>query len=164
MTTAPVSLRLPQSNFALPIAVGGAVAGTFDLLAAFATYGLRSPYAIAGGLLGRSAIQGGAGTYILGVFLHYFIAFSAAAIYCLASRSLPFLVEHFFVCGLFFGIAIYLVMNLIVLPLCALHVTGPYQYRALVQGIFVHMLIIGLPISLALRQFSSSPPSAIPAR
>jgi len=154
MTTAPTTLRLQQSNLGLPILVGGAVAGTFDLIAAFVTFGPGVPRAIAGGLLGRSAFQGGPGTYILGILLHYFIAFLAATIYCLASRRLPFLIEHFFVCGLFYGIAIYLVMNLIVLPLSALHFMGPYQYRGLLQGILIHMFIIGLPISLALRRMS----------
>lgn len=154
MTTTPIALRIQQSNLALPILVGGAVAGTFDLIAAFISFGPGSPRAIAGGLLGRSAFQGGAGTYILGVFLHYFIAFGAAAIYCLASRRLDFLYHHFFVCGLFFGIAIFLVMNLVVLPLCALHFMGPYQYRGLVQGILIHMFFIGLPISFALRRLS----------
>jgi len=154
MTTAPTTLRLQQSNLGLPILVGGAVAGTSDLIAAFVTFGPGVPRAIAGGLFGRSAFQGGPGTYILGIVLHYFIAFAAAAIYCLASRRLPFLIEHFFVCGLFYGIAIYLVMNLIVLPLSALHFMGPYQYRGLLQGILIHMFIIGLPISLALRRMS----------
>jgi hypothetical protein len=154
MTTAPVSFRLSQSNLTLPILVGGAAAGTFDLTAAFLTYGPRVPRAIAGGLLGPQALHGGIGTYILGIFLHYFIAFSAATIYCLASRKLDFLYDHFFVCGLFYGIAVYLVMKLIVLPLCAYHAMGPYQYRDLVQGLLVHMLIIGLPISFALRRLS----------
>lgn len=34
---------------------------------------------------------GWSGAWVLGVFLHYFIAFSAAVIYCLASRRLGFL-------------------------------------------------------------------------
>jgi hypothetical protein len=154
MTTASITLWFQRTNLALPILIGGAVAGTLDLLCAFITFGPRCPLAIAGGLLGRQAFQGGTGTYILGVFLHYFIAFSAAAIYCLASAKLDFLIEHFFVCGLFFGIAIYLVMNLVVLPLCALHVMGPYQYRGLLQGLLVHMFLIGLPISFSLRRLS----------
>jgi hypothetical protein len=154
MTTTPITLRIQRSNLALPILVGGAVAGTFDLIAAFIAYGPGSPRAIAGGLLGRAAYQGGTATYILGIVLHYFIAFGAAAIYCLASRKLEFLYDHFFVCGLFYGIAVYLVMNFIVLPLCALHFMGPYQYRGLLQGILIHMFIIGLPISLALRKLS----------
>jgi hypothetical protein len=136
-----------------PILIGGALAGTFDLTCAFITLGMRNPLLIAGGLLGSQARHGGAGTWILGVLLHYSIAFGAAAIYCLSSRRLPFLKTNWLVCGLFYGIAIYLVMNLVVLPLCAYHYTGPYQYRNMLQGILIHMTIIGLPISLSLRKF-----------
>jgi uncharacterized membrane protein YagU involved in acid resistance len=118
---------------------------------------------IAGGLIGRqAATHGGIGTSLLGVFLHYLIAFSAAAIYCLSSRKLEFLKDHWLVSGLFYGIAIYLVMNLIVLPLCAYHFTGPYQYRGMVEGILVHMTIIGLPISFSLHKLA--PVSQLPRK
>ncbi len=152
MSSASISAPVLRRNLLRPILVGGALAGTFDLTAAFITFGLGNPRLIAGGLLGKQALQGGAGTWILGVVLHYFIAFSAAAIYCLSSRRLSFLKDHWLVCGLFYGIAVFLVMNLIVLPLSAYHFMGPYQYRGLLQGILVHMLIIGLPISLSLRK------------
>ena len=154
MTTASISTHIQRTSLALPIVVGGAVAGLFDMTSAYMTFGPKMPLGIASGLLGRGAYQGGAGTYILGLFIHYFIAFSAAAVYCLASRKLDFLREHFFVCGLFYGISLYLVMNLIVLPLCAFHFMGPYQYRGLMQGILVHMFLIGLPISTSLRVLS----------
>ena len=154
MTTATFSMTMGKPKLLRAILAGGAIAGTLDITAAFITFGMNSPKAIAGGLIGRQAFQGGAAVWILGLFLHFFIAFSAAAIYCLASRKLEFLREHFVVCGMFYGIAIYLVMNLVVLPLCALHATGPYQLRALLQGLIVHMLLIGLPISYSLRKLS----------
>ncbi|MGB6689922.1 MAG: hypothetical protein WBE76_18960 [Terracidiphilus sp.] len=140
---------------ALPaILVGGLVAGGLDLMSAFYTYGIGVPRAIAGGLLGPSAFKGGAGVYALGVFLQFFIATSAATVYYLASRKLEFLKPHFLVCGLFFGIAIYLVMNLIVLPLCALHANRPIAIPGMIQGLLVHMTIIGLPIAYSVRRFS----------
>ena len=154
MTTAAFSMTMGTPKLLRAIVAGGVIAGTLDIIAAFITFGMNSPKAIAGGLIGRQAFQGGATVWILGLFLHFFIAFSAAAIYCLASRKLKFLKEHFLVCGMFYGIAIYLVMNLVVLPLCALHATGPYQLRALLQGLIVHMLLIGLPISYSLRKLS----------
>jgi hypothetical protein len=46
------------------------------------------------------------------------------------------------------------VMNLVVLALCAFHYTGPYKLHGLLQGILVHMLLIGLPISFSLRRLS----------
>jgi hypothetical protein len=152
MSSASISAPALRRNLLRPILVGGALAGTFDLTAAFITFGLGNPRIIAGGLLGKQAWTGGAATWILGVVLHYFIAFSAAAIYCLSSRRLGFLKDHWLVCGLFYGIAVFLVMNLVVLPLSAYHFMGPYQYRGLLQGVLVHMLIIGLPISLSLRK------------
>jgi hypothetical protein len=57
--------------------------------------------------------------------LHYFIATSVAAIYYGASRTLRFLIEHPLVCGLFYGMAVESVMNLIVLPLFVLHARRP---------------------------------------
>jgi hypothetical protein len=138
----------------LAILAGGLIAGSLDLTSAFITFGWGVPRAIAGGLLGRQAFQGGAGVWVLGVFLHYFIAFSAAAIYCVLSLKLDLLKDHFVVCGMFYGIAVFLVMNLIVLPISGLHAAGPYQLHGLIQGIAVHMLIIGLPISFSLWKFS----------
>jgi hypothetical protein len=137
----------------LAIGVGGLVAGTLDLLQACILFGWAIPLAIAGGLLGTAAFSGGAGTYALGVLLHFFIACSAAGIYYGASRRLRFLVEHPLVCGLFFGGAVQEVMNLVVLPLSALHSRGPYRLHDLILGLAVHMVVIGLPISFAARRF-----------
>jgi hypothetical protein len=143
-----------SGNAILAIVVGGLVAGTLDLMQAVILFGKNIPLAIAGGLLGPQAFRGGAGTYILGVLLHFFIACSAAAIYFAASRKLRFLTENPLVCGLFFGAAVQLVMSLVVLPLSALHAMGPYTYRDLVSGFLVHMIIVGLPISFSVQRFA----------
>ena len=143
-----------KSSLALPILVGGGIAGLLDMTTAYISFGRYMPIGIAGGFVGRAGLHRSAGQYILGLAIHYFIAFSAAAVYCLASRKLGFLRDHFFVCGLFYGIAVWMVMNLVVLPLSAYHAMGPYQYRPLVQGLLVHMFFIGLPIAFCLRKFS----------
>jgi len=143
-----------RRNALLAIVVGGGIAGTLDLLQACILFGWRIPLVIAAGLLGRQAFQGGAATYVLGVFLHFFIAFSAAAIYYGASRKLAFLKEHPLVCGLFYGIAVELVMSYIVLPLSALHARGPYKLNDVLLGLAVHMVVVGLPISFSVRRFA----------
>ncbi len=138
----------------LAIAVGGLSAGILDLTQACILFGRRVPLAIAAGLLGQQAFHGGVGTYILGVGLHFFIACSAATIYYAASLRLAFLKEHPLVCGLFFGIAVEEVMNLIVLPLSALHARGPYELHDLILGLVVHMIVVGLPISFSVWRFA----------
>src|SRR6202047_1407620 len=150
--SAPQPLR--KRNALLAIAVGGGIAGTLDLLQACILFGWDIPLAIAAGLLGRQAFHGGAGTYVLGVCLHFFIAFSAAAVYYGESRRLGFLTEHPLVCGLFFGAAVQEVMNLVVLPLSALHARGPYKLHDLLLGLLMHMVVVGLPISYSVRWFA----------
>src|SRR4051812_4909529 len=144
----------------LAISVGGLIAGTLDLLQACILFGWEIPLAIAAGVLGNRAFQGGAITYALGVLLHYFIACSAAATYYLASRKLPFLQEFPLVCGLFFGAAVEDFMRFIVLPLSALHSRGPYKLSDLVLGLLIHMIVVGLPIAYSIKRLA--PVSSIP--
>jgi hypothetical protein len=79
--------------------LGGLTAAALDILDAFAVSILngRSPvrvlHAIAGGLLGPRAAQGGAPAAGLGLGLHFLIAIGAATTYFLASRRLPVLLR-----------------------------------------------------------------------
>ncbi|HEV2395572.1 MAG TPA: hypothetical protein VGS27_01345 [Candidatus Sulfotelmatobacter sp.] len=154
MATVSAALVTGKRNGWLAIAVAGLVAGTLDLTQASILFGWDIPKVIAAGLLGRQAVHGGIRTYLLGLMLHFFIASSAAAIYYVASRRLPFLVEYPMVCGLFFGAAVEEVMNLVVLPLSALHARGPYELHDLILGLVVHMIVVGLPIAFIMSRFA----------
>ncbi len=154
MTPDSSSQPLGKKNALLAVTVGGLIAGTLDLLQACLLFGWDIPLAIAGGLLGPQAAHGRTATYILGVLLHFFIAFSAAGVYYTASRRLAFLKEHPLICGLYFGATVELVMGYIVLPLSALHAKGPYELHDVLQGLLVHMVVVGLPISFSVRRFA----------
>jgi hypothetical protein len=143
-----------KRNALLAIGVGGGIAGVLDLLQACIQDGWDIPLTIAEGLIGARAEHGGVGTYVLGVFLHFFIAFTAAAVYYAASCRLTFLKEHPLVCGLYFGATVKLVMHLIVFPLCAFHATDPLPVHDLLVGLFQKMVVVGLPISFSVRRFS----------
>jgi hypothetical protein len=138
----------------LAIATGGIIAGALDLLQACILFGWDIPLAIAGGLLGPKAEHGGPATYALGVLLHFFIALSFAAFYYTASRRRTFMTEHPLICGLFYGAAVEEIMSLIVLPLSALHARGPYELHDIIQGLLMHMVVIGLPIAYSVRRFA----------
>lgn len=140
------------------ILIGGAIAGTLDITYAIGFSALRGVppirilQSVASGLLGAPAFQGGVPTAALGLVLHFFIAFSAAAIFYLASKAIPALTRHPVVSGLFYGFLIYAVMNLVVLPLSAYPRKVSFPLLVLLTGLFVHMFFIGLPISLAVRR------------
>ena len=71
MTADSASRPSGKRSALLAIGVGGLIAGALDLTQACILFGRDIPLAIAAGLLGRQAFHGGAGTYILGVFLPF---------------------------------------------------------------------------------------------
>lgn len=163
-TSAQLSMqRLHQSKAYQGILLGGLIAGTLDITAALVDSGLQghSPMvvlqAVASGFLGESSFRDGLASAALGLGSHFLIAFGAAAVYYAASRRLKFLVQRAIVCGLLYGVAIYLFMNVVVVPLSAVPFKFSYPPTAVLIGLAVHMLCIGLPISLAIRGYSNGP-------
>jgi hypothetical protein len=131
---------------------GGFAAGVLDIIAAFVVSGsngvapTRVLQAIASGLLGREAFQGGLTTAALGLFLHFVIAFGAAATYYAASLTVPALIRRWVVCGLAFGLAVFFFMQHVVLPLSAFRIS-PNRELFPVEGLLIHALGVGLPIA-----------------
>jgi len=107
---------------------------------------------IASGLLGKSAFQGGLATAALGLVLHFVIAFGLVTVFYFASRKLAFLRQHPVPSGIAYGLIVFAVMNLIVLPLSA--ATPRHSLSGDLIQIAIHMFIIGLPTSLLLHRLS----------
>ncbi len=139
------------------IVYGAVVVGALDLLDALVFFGLRGVapvricQSIAAGLLGRAAFQGGAATAALGVALHFFIATCVVVTYYLASLRLRVLVRHAVIAGMVYGLAVYGVMNYIVIPLSALGGRGPFVLPVFINGLLIHAFGVGLPAALFVR-------------
>jgi hypothetical protein len=104
-------------------------------------------------VLGPRSFQGGFPTALLGLFCHFFIAFSAATVYLAASSWIPFLLEHAVVSGAFYGIAVYFFMNRVVVPLSGA-IQYPFSLQMMVIGVVIHIVCVGLPIGLVVRRYS----------
>jgi len=161
MTVSPVTLRSTRSQAFPAILWATLIAGILDISSAFllsypkGVGPIRVLHGVAAGLVGReSAINGGLATAGLGLAIHFFIAFVAATVFYLASRKLVFLTQNAVLAGLMYGVVVYGVMYWIVMPL-AYPVVHPSLQRDLV-AVCVHMLLIGLPISLIVRRYSGS--------
>jgi hypothetical protein len=157
VSTATTALPVERGRALPAILWGGLIAGILDITVAFIRWGnpARILRGIAGGLLGPSAFQGGAGTAALGLALHFSIALSAAVVYYAASRKLAFLRQRAVVWGMFYGIAVYMVMSWIVVPLSALPKSkAPFTLTGLILSLLTHMFCVGLPIALATRKYS----------
>jgi hypothetical protein len=150
--------RAASLPFGRALLYGGLAVGILDGLDAIVFFGLRSGatpmrvfQGIASGLLGRSAITGGWPPALLGIAIHFFIAFTIVLVFLVASRYLGTLARHPIAWGIIYGIAVYLVMNRVVIPLSAIGSTAWPPFPVLANGVLIHMFGVGLPAGLAAR-------------
>jgi uncharacterized membrane protein len=147
-----------RKSATFPIFIGGLIAGIFDLTYAIVFSSMhnvpviRVIQSVASGVLGNAAFEGGLKTAVLGVVLHFLIAFSWATIFYLASRKIDFLTQHAILSGLLFGALIYAVMYLIVLPVSAYPIKINFAPSRVAINLIAHMFLIGLPIALVVRK------------
>jgi len=148
-----------HSRALLAIFSAGLACGILDITAAFFTWSMRgvTPFrllqAIASGLLGTAAFRDGWPAALLGAICHFFIAFSAATVFYVASRKLKFMTRRPILCGIAYGVCVYLVMYWIVIPLSRL-APMPFSLSRTAVAIVTHMICVGLPISLAVCRYS----------
>src|SRR5690606_5318172 len=130
------------------------LAGTLDITAAFINTYLRSGSTpeivlqfIASGVLGDRSFEQGIFTALLGLIFHYFIAFSWTVIFFLIYPELKLSSSSKIFSGLIYGIIIWLIMNLIVVPLSNTPQFSPGVIQNIIGLAFIMFLVV-LPISL----------------
>ena len=142
----------------LAILLGGFVAGTLDIGAA-ALINFISPIPvllfIAGGLLGKPALAGGASIVLLGLVLQWAMSLLIAAPFVLACRWLPILQRRWIVSGLAYGVVIFFVMNYVVMPLSAWSKAPIFTPDKFAENMLA-MLLFGLIISYFARRIDSN--------
>ena len=159
----PLSARWPV------LLLAAIVIGWLDMGLAMVFWGLRGVppvrvlQSVASGLLGPAASAGGTATALLGLLLHLSIAFAMVLAYDQAARRLPWLVRRPSLWGALYGVALYLVMTCVVVPLSAAAHTTPTG-AWLVASVFSHVVLVGLPCAWFVR-FAQAPPvpAAAPA-
>lgn len=138
------------------VIAGGLVAGTLDLAyvctLVLVLHGLGPGWifrSVAAGWLGRdAAFAGGTGVALLGAATHYGIAIAMAVAYHGAARRFPPLARNAVVYGPAYGIALYLVMTFVVVPLSPAAVPWQWHWTQLAH-LGAHMFLVGLPCALA---------------
>jgi hypothetical protein len=140
------------------IAWGGAACGILDSLAASVQFGLKGIkplkvwQGVASGLLGERAFRDGWASGGLGLFLHFAIALGAATVFVESCHAFPFLARAYWIWGPLYGLLVFLVMNLIMVPLSA-RPKRPASPQIVVTQLIIHVLFVGLPIAMAANRF-----------
>ncbi|MDE2225300.1 MAG: hypothetical protein KGJ46_08510 [Xanthomonadaceae bacterium] len=141
------------------ILAGGFIAGTLDIGAA-ALINMIDPRIIlrfiAGGLLGKAALQGGAAVEWLGLFLQWGMSLVIAAVFTLAALRLRWLTARPILAGLAYGVVVFAVMNYAVMFFSAWHRINHFTVATFVENLAA-MLLFGLIVAFCTRAFLARP-------
>ena len=140
--------------------IGGLIIGTADAIiyhwfvtSVLGGFPLISVFQyIASGALGVSAFAGGIATALLGLLFHFIIAFVIAGVFILSADRIPLLRRYAIVGSLLYGFGVFIVMNMIVIPLSAAPPLPTPTTPQLIVNILDHILVIGLPLGLLMRR------------
>ena len=134
------------------------IAGTADILLAFLQHYLlrgTSPLTIlkfiASGLLGKAAFTGGNTMAGWGLLIHFLIVFAWTYFFFLAYPKLASLVPNRWLRAALIAVFIWIVMNLVVLPLSRTPAT-PLQLEGTLLSMAILFLAVGIPISFFLHR------------
>ena len=145
------------SAFVRAVLLATLVAGALDIAAAILLNLDVGPLivlqSVAGGWLGAETYTGGWTTGLLGLASHFAIMLGIAAVYmALASRS-ALLRRRWLAAGVVWGVVVWAVMALVVVPLSASTLPAP-DTRGVIEALIVHVLMVGLPMAwIARRSF-----------
>ena len=141
----------------------GLLAGTLDIisaiLVAYLTSG-RVPYKIfhyiSSGVLGKEkAYAGGFEMVILGLFLHFLIAYIFTVFYFWIYPKVGFLSINKVVSAILYGAFMWVVMNKVVLPLSRVP-QGKFDWTQAIIGLTVLIVMLGLPIAFNAHKYYKS--------
>ncbi len=136
------------------IVIAGFTAASLDMLAAIVVYAciqqkttaLKILQSISSAVFGKAAYDGGIVMGLYGLFFHYCIAISFAAAYCFVFPYVSFFRKHTVLNGVLYAVLIWMIMNLVVLPIAFQR--GPsFTWRTAFTGIVILILAVGLPIA-----------------
>lgn len=158
MTKEHVKIRLfdftKSSSPTKTILWSGLVAGVLDAVAGVIVYYIFfafNPFKvlqfIASGIHGPEALNGGVLMIIAGTLYHFIIAYACAVVYFFLYPRVALLRKNISIMGLLFGLAIWLVMNFLVLPLSNIP-KSPFDINLAIVGVIWHMVLVGLPIAI----------------
>ena len=145
------------------IFLSGLIAGTLDILAAVIIYAvvlekttaIKILQSIASGVFKKEAYTGGPIMAWYGLGLHYLIAFIFAWFYFIIYPYLPFLKKNVILSGILYGIFVWIIMNLIVLPIVFPLLPEKHFDFPLLLSILILIVSIGLPIASITRKYYS---------
>lgn len=140
--------------------IGGLIAGLLHLVVQQGiVFGLilKTPIIsalqyVASGIMGDAAFAGGLATALFGLVLDFIIITIMAGVFIFSVDRIPLLRRNVILGSILYGFGIFIIMNLIVLPLSAAPALPAPPLWLLIELVLQHILLIGLPLGILVRR------------
>ena len=150
-----------KSKLATQVAITGLIAGTMDILAASIQFYIETGNGplkifqyIASAVFGPEAFSDNIWMAVTGLFFHYCIAYGWTVLLFLLYPIFALLRQNKFATGIGYGVFVWLVMNLMVVPMSRIP-ARPINPGQAAEATLILIFCIGLPISLMANRFFS---------
>ena len=154
-----LGLVFPVPSALHTIGLGGLVVGVLDAIAASVNAAIRgtSPVRVwqyvASSLVGPDSFNQGSTTVLVGLLIHFGIAFGVATGFYLLVRLVPVVIRYAVIVGMLYGVAVYFAMSYLIVPMTLVK-QGAFNWYGLISGLIIHVLFVGLPVALIARRFA----------
>ena len=162
MTTVTSTPTNNRSSILRSIALGGIMVAVLHLIIqdglVFSLLGKTSFILVlqyvSSGAMGNAAFAGGLATALLGLLIHFLISFVVAGVFIVSADRIALLRRHIIAGSLLYGLGVWVVLYLVVLPLSAAPPV-PFQTLEFIELIIEHILVIGLSLGLFVQRTTS---------
>ncbi len=149
-----------MNNLSSRIVKAGLIVGTLDILSAFIYYFIKTGKKdfesilkyIASAIFGKEAFAGGSLMILTGLALHYIIAFTFTIFFFWLFTKIKILSKNKILTGIVYGIFIWVIMNLVVVPLSNI-TRRPFNLNNAIINALILIICIGIPLSFIANGF-----------
>lgn len=120
------------------VARGGTVAGVWRY--------------VASGVVGASALSGGASMVAAGLLCHFTVAMGWTVLFFVAARSVRWVTDYWLLSGMGYGLLIWVAMNCVVVPMTRVTQRPVVLNSGNVIMLVIHMVVIGAPMAYMARR------------
>ena len=159
LTKTPFMAQSSSPGLSTAIIRAGLIAGTLDGTAAIIQYtinGGKQPANIfryiASGLFGKKALAGGWPMAGWGLLFHFLIAFAFTLFFFRIYPRVPWFAKNKLLTGLVYGVFVWAVMNLLVVPLSYIS-KFPAHIKPAAIAMMILVVCIGMPLSLLANKY-----------
>lgn len=154
-----MSIQYSKNRILIIILWAGLLVGSLDILAAFIQFYIRTHHNpqrillyIASSVFGKEAYEGKGIMIVWGLIIHFMVAY-AFTVFLFIIYPVLFQRINKIAAGILYGIFIWVVMNMLILPMTKVSVAKQIHAEQIIAGMLILVVAVGIPLTFIARHY-----------